>query len=281
MNTEEFIQLIKNPNIIKKKQMATLEVILEEYPYFQAAHVIFLKGLKKQKNFKYNSTLKKVASYTNNRSVLFDFITSDVFDYKEHSANETAIIDDIEVIDSNVIEHLYQSIAASATDTISETASTEKENFSKTKKGLKESKDKLALGSPINFDENDAFSFNEWLQLTSKKPIKRKGKEEKKDKIVENKKSNVEKKLDLITDFVINKPKTKPKDSQVNIDVSVDSTTENTTLMTETLARVYLEQKKYSKAITAFKILSLKYPEKSSFFADQIKAINFLQKHKS
>ena len=50
--------------------------------------------------------------------------------------------------------------------------------------------------------------------------------------------------------------------------------------MTETLAHVYLEQKKYEKAITAFTILSLKYPEKSSFFANQIKAIKNLQKNK-
>ena len=51
-------------------------------------------------------------------------------------------------------------------------------------------------------------------------------------------------------------------------------------LMTETLAKVYLEQKKYKKAIQAFKILSLKYPEKSSFFADQIQAVKKLQKAK-
>ena len=48
--------------------------------------------------------------------------------------------------------------------------------------------------------------------------------------------------------------------------------------MTETLARVYLEQKQYKKAIQAFKILSLKYPEKSSFFADRIRAVEKIQK---
>ena len=47
--------------------------------------------------------------------------------------------------------------------------------------------------------------------------------------------------------------------------------------MTETLARVYLEQKNYDKAIRSYKILSLKYPEKSALFADQIKAIKKLQ----
>ena len=35
--------------------------------------------------------------------------------------------------------------------------------------------------------------------------------------------------------------------------------------------------KKYDKAITAFTVLSLKYPEKNSFFANQIEAIKELQ----
>ena len=48
-------------------------------------------------------------------------------------------------------------------------------------------------------------------------------------------------------------------------------------LMTETLARIYVEQKNYSSAIQSYKILSLKYPEKSGFFADQIKALKELQ----
>ena len=50
--------------------------------------------------------------------------------------------------------------------------------------------------------------------------------------------------------------------------------------MTETLAKVYLEQKKYDSAIKAYHILSLKYPEKSGFFADRIKAIKILQRNK-
>jgi hypothetical protein len=54
---------------------------------------------------------------------------------------------------------------------------------------------------------------------------------------------------------------------------------DNNHLMTETLAKVYLEQKKYQRAIQAYEILILKYPEKSSFFADQIKNIKDLQQN--
>jgi hypothetical protein len=51
--------------------------------------------------------------------------------------------------------------------------------------------------------------------------------------------------------------------------------------MTETLAKLYIKQEKFKDAVKAYEILSLKYPEKISLFADQIKSIkNSLKKHK-
>ena len=51
-------------------------------------------------------------------------------------------------------------------------------------------------------------------------------------------------------------------------------------LVTETLAKVYIRQKHYKKAIQAYEILMLKYPEKSSFFASQISEIKKLANSK-
>ena len=47
-------------------------------------------------------------------------------------------------------------------------------------------------------------------------------------------------------------------------------------LMTETLAKLYIEQKHFTQAIRAYEILSLKYPKKSSFFVREIEKIKQL-----
>jgi len=286
MNTEDFTILTANPNTVTKEQVIFLEAILEEFPYFQIAHAIRLKGLKTQRNFKYNNTLKKVAAYTTNRTVLFDFITADVLDYEIDIKRETDLLHEIEVVDSKVIEHLYESITASKEDKITIDVEEKKiQEATEIDEKIKIEEEKLEIGTPIKFNKNDSFSFSEWLQIKQNKPIERKAEVviEKKESIkqVNIKNEKLVGKLDLIEKFILNKPKVKPVKTQENIDISIESTQENVSLMTETLARVYLEQKKYNQAISAFKILSLKYPEKSSFFADRIKAIKFLQKYKS
>ena len=64
--------------------------------------------------------------------------------------------------------------------------------------------------------------------------------------------------------------KNEPIESLINGDFNSEE------LMTESLAKILLRQKKYKKAIKAYKILSLKYPEKNVFFAGQIQKIKKL-----
>ena len=49
-------------------------------------------------------------------------------------------------------------------------------------------------------------------------------------------------------------------------------------MLSESLAKIYIKQRKYSKALEIIKTISLKYPEKSIYFADQIRFLRKLVK---
>ena len=94
--------------------------------------------------------------------------------------------------------------------------------------------------------------------------------------------ANIENKLELIDSFLAKQQKIIPDKSKINNeDLSEQSWVNSNELMTETLAKVFVKQKKYVKALEAYQILGLKYPKKNSFFADRIKEIKDLQKLKN
>jgi len=130
----------------------------------------------------------------------------------------------------------------------------------------KDTKTELKIGEPLEFEETEEHSFSEWLALTKVKKIQR----------IDTKKE----KSELIDSFIETQPTIKAEKNKFfsPTETAKTSLIENNELVTETLARVYLEQEHFDKAIQAYKKLSLKYPKKSSYFADQINLINDLKK---
>ena len=84
----------------------------------------------------------------------------------------------------------------------------------------------------------------------------------------------IEMQRQLIDDFISSDPRIPPaREERDTEDISKDSVLEKDGLFTETLARIYIKQGYYSKAIFIYRELSLKFPEKSSYFARQISEI--------
>ncbi|CAN1514145.1 hypothetical protein MCEGE10_00886 [Flavobacteriaceae bacterium] len=283
MNITEYLSLINNPNAINDKQTLSLEKIVAEFPYFQSARALRLKGLYNQDSFRYNYDLKNTAAHTTDRSVLFDFIISDTFirihknlyeeklaEINEIFVDATELIFKEEKIESK-INPLEQSILtsikeATPIDTVEVSIPT-----------IEAAEEKLEIGKPLVFDINEKYSFQEWLQLSKIHPIEREISTpiEIKSTAIDPEK---QKKNELIDKFIEASPKIPPIKKEAEPKVFLEPSSENNSyLMTETLARVYLEQNKYDKAIQAYEILILKYPEKSSFFANRISDIKILQ----
>ena len=307
MNVSDFTYLLQHPHkVVSPVQTKQLEDVLEEYPYFQVARAIHLKGLKNLNSFKYNNALKITAAYTTDRDVLFDFITSEDFlqnTIADTISGKTGSLKDRKTISQTVLPN--PNIKTNLVDESEDKAlpqnigdaeqildpSLFKSKDPKVDMAISEAKKKaestLELGKPLPFTKKEKYSFGEWLQLTSLKSVKRKTGDKDNDEKKEihfplEEDILKKKKFDLIDKFIENKPKIVPKENMAsNVDINESINFDKNELMTETLAKVYLEQKKYKKAIQAYKILSLKYPEKSSFFADRIKAVKKIQQENS
>jgi hypothetical protein len=87
-----------------------------------------------------------------------------------------------------------------------------------------------------------------------------------------------QRKFDMLDKFIQDKPKIKA-DPSFDSEFEVDDTIyfDYKEMATETLAQLLFDQKKYGKAIKAYKALMVKIPEKSSFFADQIRKAKALK----
>ncbi|MBF6655021.1 tetratricopeptide repeat protein [Flavobacterium columnare] len=386
MNTAELISLLKNPNTITHSQCSELESVLKEYPYFQSARSLYLKGLHIQDSFKYTTALKLTAAHTTDRTVLFDFITNknfaqELYFTENTSAYETKTISPEKITKpiSNIIEETRNTTISLELESEAQSSATDEEKLEQSvlnsiiianeivedvndntireesislKNPLEKSilssisesdqsannkievatsinpsiREKISwledtvdleqeqaidinLSEPIILDDSKTLSFQEWLLLSKTTPIERpensvttknKESEIKKEKevnieeiskavplsinnessnITEKKEIDVSSKMDLIDKFIHTNPKISPPKDNIPTPNYIVKKNDSPYLMTETLAKIYLEQKKYTKAIQAYEILILKYPEKSSLFADRILDIKDLQQN--
>ncbi len=250
---EKINKFLHQPSKVEATDIANLQKNLESFPYFQSLQCVYLKVLFTNNSFQYNSQLRKTAAITTSRSILFDFITSPEF-------RQLEIAKQVQKNQEEATEELDLGITADQADDIANP------DFF-----VPKPKD----SSPLEFSEKEKYSFHQWLQLTKVSPIHHEQSEEKAEISSHQPKTEQKSqpKQDKIDTFLKSNPKIKPSKNYTPKKEIRLKTSPSSELMTETLARVYEEQKAYEKAIQAYKILILNNPEKNSFFATQIERL--------
>ena len=307
LNLNDFTSILQNPGTVTTDTTPSLEAIVNEFPYFQSARALHLKGLYNQDSFKYNQALKITAAHSTDRTVLFDFITSEYFaaadtelqPLEEEAPVVPAIKEEPQELKISPIEaSILESIKEAALHAVPAEKIPEQERIPEpvpesdfappatdliTLPPEPTPEFNLGIGKPLDFSSDEKHSFQEWLQLSHLKPIERHTTPENPapttEPIIEIDPER-QKKQELIDKFIETNPKiVSVKNATPAVSLNERINSESSYLMTETLAKVYLEQKKYQKAIQAYEILILKYPEKNAFFADRILDIKILQQN--
>ena len=266
MTAQEYSDLLTNFDPKSEDQRKAFEKITYRYPYFQSAYAHYLKTLKAQEQYNFDLILRKTAVLSPERETLHQWLEKDL---------DKKIAQPLEVIRNNEADKVTAETKASAEaeivndskeDNIATTQVVETLPLGKNQK--EETEEKPVKKVKTKKKETPvAMTYAEWVIYSAKGKIAPK-----------EKKKSLDEKISLIDSFLENRPKIPPvKHDQPKVDLSANNEFNKEELMTETLAKVYLQQKKFKKALYAYQILSLKYPEKNSFFADQIKKIKQLQ----
>jgi len=322
MQAGELLMLIKNPFALKQDDMARLERITADFPYFQTAQMLLCMAARKWDASVYQNQLKRTAIMANSRTHLYELIKKVEKNMMEEVVDEEkkAPVKQQTVKDSSTEEELK---IVQANSEISER---NKSNQGKALTSTQDSKlpedflekeiqkqitvavvDKEIISSEdetpkSSFSESEVLappakepgSFSEWLELL-KKPHEP-GRYSLKKEIVTKESSEPQappitsepqnddpqkakrlKQKALIDKIIESSPGViRPKEEQKFYTPerkAKESLLENEHLVTETLAKIYAMQGNISKAIRSYEILSLKYPQKSAYFASLIQKL--------
>ena len=292
MNKQLLYYYINNPKELNETSLPDIQQLVNEYPFFQTARLLLLKNLYQLDNIRFEPELKKSAMYVSDRTRLFDLIHNiypevvskpELFTHEteesEVNKEKTSSIDVTGKVKSvgNYfgIEGVNETMRGGVVDFSfqpNEDVNQEESTISEDQLFEYEKSGGLAYSLNIyehSLDIGHNRSFSDWLSAVGQQPTDSLG--EKPLEAVEKKNRTV----DVIEDFLNGQRSgdkmVKYTEASNPKEIKEQSSFDNDDLMTETLAGIYIKQGHYTKAINIFEKLSLKYPEKSVYFAQQIK----------
>lgn len=280
MDTADLYRWMEDPSLLSEETLRPLEKLIEAYPCFSTARLLYLKNLAAVKDIRLEEEIKKMAVYVPDRRKLFNLLEGERYGLqlrplpKETASREDAfsLIDAFlssnadasleekaPVVDSPLLFHpsassdyIHWSLSTAEETPEKETPSPQLQHQDLIDSFLREDEGKSSVG--LN-------------RLVRKEPGKQPGSENAETE--EKKEIPSEKAKEPEEAKAANTPQSIKELEETHAKSLSDS------YFTETLARIYVKQKRYEKALQIIKNLSLNYPEKNVYFADQIR---FLEK---
>ncbi len=243
----DIAQLIKQPELLDRETLYDLRSLLALYPYYQTARLLLLQNLYLLHDPTFDEELRRAAIYITDRKVIFNLVEAAHYQMRHASAPQNDARkkpNDNRTI--SLIDNFLESIPEE-----------EKEEEKKNKR------------KPTPADAAvDYVSYLLELECED-------------DKKTEPTVAPQLKGQDLIDNFINNengKIKLKTEVEYVPEDALAGSEEDKNgeeSYFTETLAKIYIKQGRYNKALEIIQRLNLNYPKKNAYFADQIR---FLEK---
>jgi len=288
MNITEFYNYIKHPDLLNELTLNELNEVLQRYPFFQAARMLYLKNLALLNDDRYNTALTLTSLYAPNRKALYQLIHNEEVlhdnlsvknsNLKNTDVNESPnkLLTEINKKDINQETNvkIENEVERSApVSTIADDIIAKINALNETKK----TESQLQDDKKISFDiitenkklDNDAstMTFDEWLYHISNK------------KTEQNEKHSFESAnpnaiIDQFLDNANQISRIKANPNSQNEDLTENLTPpEELEIVSEPLAQLYYKQGYYERALKIYEKLFLKYPEKSIYFATLIQEI--------
>jgi len=304
MNRNDFLNMIEDTVPVSRQMIGEVYELIDIFPYFQSAHLLLLKGLYSNADVKFDNQLRNSAIHVGDREVLYWLLktknTSDTdkidirldSDLKkeivsdthqtviESAKNSEYLIDEIEK-DFDETKFIEKQDAHGQKPDHSIMIATEPDNIESEgviflpDEDISPSDDKVFFMDPgFAFpDRSDLLELDldkDNTSLLAEEEISL----EDQDQLEKNSKKLLE--SELIDKFIIANPRIEPQKDKSYVpddDISKPYVEEAGGLVTETLAKIYINQGYYSRAMDIYEKLSLKFPEKSSYFASQIEKV--------
>lgn len=246
MTILELNRLVADPDLVNKSHLTDLQKLIGEYPFVSTFRLLYQKGLRNEHDVICDAELRRTALFAHNRCQLMLLLAE----------KEAKTADDTLTCDAE------PAMAASPED-IKPGQKVAKLSSLSLSRPQNPSDDAEGEGGELRFGaEIDAF-LSHFEAAQARKKTEQNAAVDAPLKVQLPVADNDRNEDDDVLDEQSNEGGTKTSNE----------------FFTETLAKIYIKQEKFDKAINIFEQLCLKYPEKSAYFAEQIRFLRKLIKY--